>query len=73
VTVCLHCDGWGCRRCRRDYGEQMPDVEVRGEGELARDNAQLREQNELLRQAVREESAERRRLEQEVARRYALV
>lgn len=28
-SSCLHCEGWGCRRCRRDYGEQMPDVRYR--------------------------------------------
>ena len=58
-----------------EHGEQEtnPYRSFNELGELARDNAQLCEQNELLRQAVREESAERRRLEQEVARRYALV
>jgi hypothetical protein len=23
--VCGWCEGWGCRRCRKDYGEQMPE------------------------------------------------
>ena len=48
-TKCLHCDGWGCRRCLVVGGEQSPSIEELCEERLRSRVRELEAELQLMR------------------------